>query len=539
MSMPPTAMRLMRWHNRHRVLADSVLAALVLGLDTLLGLVPALTEGPSPAASWLPTTVAAVVLCTGALSLRRVRPVTAWATTVVVPMLHDVVIYSVYGFRSDAFAIVANSLSAYGLIGTPLCLTSLAMRRHVAWAWAAALVSGVPSTISGIWMEGAPLHQSWFVYLLYSLICVIATLIGMIMRIQEVQLSEMKMRSARLALAREQEALLAAANERSRIAREMHDVVAHSLAVMITMADGAAAAIDRNPGMAKEALGALAETGRSALADTRRLVGVLRDDPGASSAPEAPAGPATSAAPAAPAGPAGPAAPATSAPASLPRRHTAPGADGPAPSGGLHHHPGRDGAPVGARATPVVRDLPVPEFAPPGTVAPVEPTEKIANLRREATDMGADTSQGDTPMAPAPEQADLTALVARFEAAGVPVAYAWNGNQLPDDKGLQLTMFRIAQESLTNVLRYAPTTRAVTVRVDRHAGTAVLTVDNDAAPGSRPMHGSGKGLIGMRERAAVYGGTVQAGPTATGWRVRAVLRWDEDDEGTSPWQLPL
>ena len=53
-------------------------------------------------------------------------------------MLHDVVIYSVYGFRSDAFAIVANSLSAYGLIGTPLCLTSLAMRRHVAWAWAAA-----------------------------------------------------------------------------------------------------------------------------------------------------------------------------------------------------------------------------------------------------------------------------------------------------------------------------------------------------------------------------------------------------------------
>lgn len=119
MSMPPTAMRLMRWHNRHRILADSVLAALVLGLDTLLGLVPALTEGPSPAASWLPTTVAAVVLCTGALSLRRVRPVTAWATTVVVPMLHDVVIYSVYGFRSDAFAIVANSLSAYGLIGTP------------------------------------------------------------------------------------------------------------------------------------------------------------------------------------------------------------------------------------------------------------------------------------------------------------------------------------------------------------------------------------------------------------------------------------
>ena len=110
---------------------------------------------------------------------------------------------------------------------------------------------------------------------------------------------------------------------------------------------------------------------------------------------------------------------------------------------------------------------------------------------------------------------------------------------LPEDKGLQLTLFRVAQEALTNVLRYAPTTHAVAVTVERHAGTAVLTIDNEAAPGSKPMHGSGKGLIGMRERAAVYGGTVQAGPTATGWRVRAVLRWDENDEGTSPWKLPL
>ena len=540
MSMPPTAMRLMRWHNRHRILADSVLAALVLGLDTLLGLVPALTEGPSPAASWLPTTVAAVVLCTGALSLRRVRPVTAWATTVVVPMLHDVVIYSVYGFRSDAFAIVANSLSAYGLIGTPLCLTALAMRRHVAWAWAAALVSGVPSTISGIWMEGAPLHQSWFVYLLYSLICVIATLIGMIMRIQEVQLSEMKMRSARLALAREQEALLAAANERSRIAREMHDVVAHSLAVMITMADGAAAAIDRNPGMAKEALGALAETGRSALADTRRLVGVLRDGPETSSAPAA-----LSAASAQPAQSPQPAQSDSPPQSVLALKDTEQrigqsidgDADDAIADADAPRH--RGSAPTSTGSAPVVRELPVPEFAPPGTVAPVEPSEKIADLRREATDAGTDTSQGDTPMAPAPEQADLATLVSRFKAAGVPVTYTWKGSRLPEDKGLQLAMFRITQEALTNVLRYAPTTRAVRVTVDRHVGTAVLTVDNDAAPGSRPMHGSGKGLIGMRERAAVYGGSVQAGPTATGWRVRAVLRWDEDDEGTSPWQLPL
>ena len=63
-------------------------------------------------------------------------------------LLHDVIIYSVCGFRSDAFAIIANSLSAYGLIGTPLCLTALAMRHHVARTWAAAFASGVPPAIA-------------------------------------------------------------------------------------------------------------------------------------------------------------------------------------------------------------------------------------------------------------------------------------------------------------------------------------------------------------------------------------------------------
>ena len=181
----------------------------------------------------------------------------------------------------------------------------------------------------------------------------------------------------------------------------------------------------------------------------------------------------------------------------------------------------------------------MPEFAPLGTVTPVEPSVPIANLRQQATDGAGDRSRGDLPLAPSPEQADITELVKRFVAAGVPVTYRWVGAALPADKALQLTVFRIAQEALTNVLRYAPTTPAVSVDVERHNGTVVLTVDNEAAPGTRPMHGSGKGLIGMRERASVYGGTVQAGPTPTGWRVRAVLRWDEHDEGTFSWQTPL
>ena len=507
MSIPPTASRLLRWQDRHPVLTDSAVALLLLVIVCVTGFSQ---TSPFPLRFWAPASLAAMVPATAGLCLRRRRPMIAWAAVVISPALEMLGASLLSDLETPA---LPQLLDLYMIFGAPLCLVAVAMRHRARWAFAAAFVSAAPTVLAEHRVGYTFYEYLVFEYIVLTLFSVIGVLVGLLLKVQKAQLQEFETRSTRLALAREQSAMLAAANERSRIAREMHDVVAHSLAVMITMADGAAAAIDRNPGMAREALGTLAETGRSALADTRRLVGVLRDDPEASSAPPAPP---TQASP-----------------------HPPPAPVGPAPSGGLPRRPIRKNSPVGARPTPVIKDLPVPEFAPPGTVAPVEPTEKIANLRREATDTRADTSQGDTPMAPAPEQADLAALVSRFEAAGVPVAYTWNGRPLPDDKGLQLTVFRIAQESLTNVLRYAPTTRAVTVRVDRHAGTAVLTVDNDAAPGSRPVHGSGKGLIGMRERAAVYGGSVQAGPTATGWRVRAVLRWDEDDEGTSPWQLPL
>jgi sensor signal transduction histidine kinase len=319
---------------------------------------------------------------------------------------------------------------------------------------------------------------------------------------------------------------------------------------MITMADGAAATVERNPAVAKQAMETLAEAGRSALADTRRLVGVLREDPSVA------AGPAGSPGPAASAG----SGQSASSPDYVPQTPSAPPAEAVSPESSAapaHLTSARRSrwsfgrkttasglsAPSAASAPSAhsheVRDVPVPEFAPLGTVAPVEPSAPIASLRQQATDSGTDHSRGDLPLAPAPEQADITELVKRFKAAGVPVNYRWVGAALPADKALQLTVFRIAQEALTNVLRYAPTTPAVSVDVERHIGTVVLIVDNDAAPGTRPMHGSGKGIIGMRERASVYGGTVQAGPTPTGWQVRAVLRWDEHDEGTSSWQTPL
>lgn len=317
------------------------------------------------------------------------------------------------------------------------------------------------------------------------------------------QVALLRSEASRQALAGQQATLLAAANERSRIAREMHDVVAHSLAVMITMSDGIASTIDRDPKMAKEALNLLAETSRSALADTRRLVGVLREDPAVS-------------------GLSGEITPAAGINA------------GAAGSADLAANTAGSGV-VGPKLQ--IKELPVPEFAAPGTIAPAHPSSAIANLREREVE---ETSQdAGAPLAPAPESKDLAALVERFKEAGMPISYEHLGEPLPNDANLQLTIYRIAQEALTNVLRYAPTTKRITVRLARRVGCAELWVINAAAPGSPSMHGSGKGLIGMRERAAVYSGSVQAGPVDGNWQVYAILRWQEDTLEELKWQLPV
>lgn len=317
------------------------------------------------------------------------------------------------------------------------------------------------------------------------------------------QVALLRSEASRQALAGQQATLLAAANERSRIAREMHDVVAHSLAVMITMSDGIASTIDRDPKMAKEALNLLAETSRSALADTRRLVGVLREDPAVS-------------------GLSGEITPTAGINASA------------AGSADLAANTAGSGV-VAPKLQ--VKELPVPEFAAPGTIAPAHPSSAITNLREREVE---ETSQdAGAPLAPAPESKDLAALVERFKEAGMPISYEHLGEPLPNDANLQLTIYRIAQEALTNVLRYAPTTKRITVRLARRVGCAELWVINAAAPGSPSMHGSGKGLIGMRERAAVYSGSVQAGPVDGNWQVYAILRWQEDTLEELKWQLPV
>ena len=486
---------LSRWYHRHPTIIDISIAAGV-GVYSLVVAIPILLRPSSPARTYpiLPLALIVIALMGVALSLRRRFPLWCWAAILLIPETYQFAVLHAFHLTAEQLLYATIGVSGMELISVPFALGAIASHRRPAAAWTAGGISLVVLMVDlSLTTPGLSIGELLRTTVILVLLILVGILLGFNARSARLRLKAMELRSARMALASEQAVLLAAAEERSRIAREMHDVVAHSLAVMITMADGAAAIVERDPATAKQAIETLAEAGRSALADTRRLVGVLREDPSvaAEQAPQSPEPPAPS---------------------------------GESPSSARQHE---------------VRDLPVPEFAPLGTVTPVEPSVPIANLRQQATDGAGDRSRGDLPLAPSPEQADITELVKRFVAAGVPVTYRWVGAALPADKALQLTVFRIAQEALTNVLRYAPTTPAVSVDVERHNGTVVLTVDNEAAPGTRPMHGSGKGLIGMRERASVYGGTVQAGPTPTGWRVRAVLRWDEHDEGTFSWQTPL
>ena len=252
----------------------------------------------------------------------------------------------------------------------------------------------------------------------------LAIAIGTSVRNRRLHVADLIDRANALARDRDQQTRLARAAERARIAREMHDVVAHSVSVMIALGDGAAAALDRSPDRTRAALEELSETGRSALADMRRVLGVLH-----------------------------------------------------------------------------------------GT----EESE------------GEDPGEAEAPFDPQPTSHDLVTLVERFRTAGLPVRSTGVGvDVLPADTSLQLAAYRIVQEALTNALRYARGTAGVELALRRATGgIEIVVLDHGPAVPVEGSQGAARGLIGMRERAAVYGGTVDAGPYGNGWRVRALLPWHE------------
>ncbi|MDO8106839.1 histidine kinase [Isoptericola sp. b441] len=240
------------------------------------------------------------------------------------------------------------------------------------------------------------------------MLTLLAVAIGTSVRNTRQHLADLVERANALARDRDRQAELARATERSRIAREMHDVVAHSLSVMITLADGAGAALDRAPERSRAALAELSSTGRSALADMRRVLGALAEDG-----------------------------------------------------------------------------------------APMEPT-----------------GHGE----------DLGALVERFRTAGLPVHADGLGLAPPTDTGLRLALYRVVQEALTNVLRHAPGTARVDLTVRHHPESWEVEVrDHGGVVPVTDAGGAGLGLIGMRERAEVLGGAVEAGPWEHGWRVHVTI----------------
>lgn len=278
--------------------------------------------------------------------------------------------------------------------------------------------------------------------LLISLLVVVGMLLLKIAQMGRERVAELTLRNKRLELEREQSEQLAVADERARIAREMHDIVAHSLTVIIAMSDGAAAAIDKNPDLAKTALETMSETGRNALSETRRLVGVLR----------------------------------------------------------------------------------TPSEVPTDLSANPEPSQA--------------SSLEEVRFTPTPDLGEIDGLINQFRAAGLPISYEISGGEVPADGPLQLTIYRIVQESLTNILRHAPSSTAVEVRLKVSCDGIEISVYNATSlAGINP--GGGKGLVGMRERASVYDGHVTAGPTPGGWRVSATLHWEAQCENKAEtWVIP-
>lgn len=211
------------------------------------------------------------------LAWRRTRPVVAAAVVVLVCLIQ--------------WAIGAEPVA--GQIAVPLVIYATAAYGP-AWASRTVLLLGLLGGVMLTTREYSSSAESGimgltigalYTVLIWMLVLVSWTL-GDLTRVRRLQLQALEDRTRRLEIEQLQERQLAAADERSHIAREMHDIVAHSLSVIITQADGARYAATAKPELATEALATIAATGRDSLGEMRRLLGVLRSDEDAPTRPQ-------------------------------------------------------------------------------------------------------------------------------------------------------------------------------------------------------------------------------------------------------------
>ncbi|MGW4031078.1 sensor histidine kinase [Streptomyces sp. NPDC004838] len=289
------------------------------------------------------------------------------------------------------------------------------------WASRLALVGGLcAAALSQIrWPEqGTNTLGRIFFAIILTVPFALAWTLGDSIRTRRAYFLQLEERAARLEKEREAQSKVAVAAERARIARELHDVVAHNVSVMVVQADGAAYVLDAAPDQAKQALQTISTTGRQALAEMRRLLGVLRtgDDP---------------------------------------------------ESG---------------------------EYVPQPDVQQIE--ELVEQVRRSG-------------------------VTVDFKIEGTP-------RQLPS--GVELTAYRIVQEALTNSRKHGGPEVGASVRLVYFDDGLGLLVEDDGRGAAHELYedggadGQGHGLIGMRERVGMVGGTLDAGPRpGGGFRISALL----------------
>ncbi|WP_376770188.1 sensor histidine kinase [Arthrobacter terrae] len=258
--------RIYTWFRGHRFAVDVTLTAvlwLLLGATMLFG---------SDAA-------ASLIIATGLivpLVWRRSRPVAATAVIAAVALVQWAL--SLPQVPADiAVVLVLYAVAAYGPRWASIGALILALVGAVMFI-TRYYVDPAARTVSTI-------SSTAFLLVVVWLLVLFSWTLGDLTRTRRLREEALEGRARRLEVEQQQERALAASDERSHIAREMHDIVAHSLSVIITQADGGRYAAAADPAVAAQTLETIAETGRTSLQEMRRLLGVLRGDEGASTRP--------------------------------------------------------------------------------------------------------------------------------------------------------------------------------------------------------------------------------------------------------------
>ncbi|MCT2067564.1 histidine kinase [Micrococcus luteus] len=435
--------RLDQWTRLHPVRTDVMAAA---ALFTVLVALPWIALGPMVAPDPQGRQTAVSLLAGAGMVLpwavRRVRPVASAAVVTAAAVLHLLAgpefSLSLLMVPLTVYNLAANAPRSVSVAGLLLGLVGGVANGVKVWLFPAQFVTPDGLTVRS---PAEPLAMV-IMAIGCGLVVLTAWAFGDVVRNRRLAVRALEDRAHRLEVQSRQERELAAADERSHIAREMHDIVAHSLQVVISQADGARYAAAAKPALAVTALETIGQTGRSALADMRQLLGVLRET-----------------------------------------GETVAGVPGVTDDDA--RRPAADASPDG-RGTRL----------PPG--------------RR-----------------PQPRLADLPALVETMRLSGLEVSLLETGTPrraLP--AGGELAAYRIVQEALTNTLRHGGPDADAFVTLAWTARGLDLQIDDDGcgAAADPATRGSGQGLRGAAERAALFGGTLESGPrVGAGYRVSAHL----------------